>query len=587
MTLLPVLGQPVLNMPRAVPIQIERQPKENIPQTRQDRERIRAEIREFVRQRKPVPPLRADELRTLAEEFVDDFNLNPIYTEYVIVLMNSEMWRDTLAAVPYERRLLLLPKCLRIEERCPAPFDEFGLLCKQCGLCSIQDLQAEAERLGYAVLVAEGSALVMAIIETGKIEAIVGVSCLSVLEKAFPFMEAAAIPGVAIPLLQDDCKDVTVDLDWVWEVIHLTSDDRTYRMNLDRLREEVQTWFTASELDRLMGPASNETERLGREWLAKDGKRWRPFLSVCVWKALQEDPDAEIPDDLRKIAIAVECFHKASLIHDDIEDNDDLRYGDATLHVSHGIPMALNVGDLLLGEGYRLIAECEADPKRVTAMLRVAAMGHRTLCLGQGDELTWTRNPAPLSSLEVMDIFRRKTSPAFEVALQLGAVLGGGDRDLAAVLSRYSNALGIAYQIRDDVTDLTNGDDPSDLMMMRPTLPLALLLERTVASPDEKALVEKAWCRQTDEGELEQIRRMMESYGIPNRCHVLQESYKEEALRALSELQSPNLKGLLRRVVSKIFSLELKGWCSEFEARNGSGSPTGAEGAGELDFARR
>ena len=466
-----------------------------------------------MKQRKPVPPLRVDELRALAEEFVASFNLDPIYTEYVVVLMNSEMWRDSLAAVPYERRLLLLPKCLRIEERCPAPFDEFGLLCKQCGLCSIQDLQAEAERLGYAVLVAEGSALVMAIIETGKIEAIVGVSCLSVLEKAFPFMEAAAIPGVAIPLLQDDCKDVTVDLEWVWEVIHLTSEDRTYRMNLDKLREDVQTWFAPEELDRLMGPASNETERLGREWLAKDGKRWRPFLSVCVWKALQEDPEAEIPDDLRKIAIAVECFHKASLIHDDIEDNDDLRYGDATLHVSHGVPMALNVGDLLLGEGYRLIAECEADPKRVTAMLRVAAIGHRTLCLGQGDELSWTRNPQPLSSIGVMDIFRRKTSPAFEVALQLGAVLGGGDEKLASILSRYSSALGIAYQIRDDVTDLTNGDDPSDLMMMRPTLPLALLLERTVASPDERMLVEKAWRRQTDEGELEQIRGMMASYG--------------------------------------------------------------------------
>src|SRR6201988_1972478 len=95
---------------------------------------------------------------------------------------------------------------------CPAPFDEFGLLCKQCGLCSIQDLQNEAERLGYAVLVAEGSALVMSLIQTGKIEAIVGVSCLSVLERAFPYMEAAAIPGVAVPLLQDACIGTTLDL---------------------------------------------------------------------------------------------------------------------------------------------------------------------------------------------------------------------------------------------------------------------------------------------------------------------------------------------------------------------------------------
>ena len=63
-----------------------------------------------------------------------------------------------------------------------------------------EELQAEAERLGYAVLCAEGSAIVMAIIQTGKIDAIVGVSCLSVLEKAFPYMESAAIPGIAILL---------------------------------------------------------------------------------------------------------------------------------------------------------------------------------------------------------------------------------------------------------------------------------------------------------------------------------------------------------------------------------------------------
>src|SRR5207244_11368142 len=87
------------------------------------------------------------------------------YRDYVAVLLNNEAWRETLSGIPYERRLLLLPKCLRVEAKCPAPFDEYGLLCKRCGLCSIQDLQEEAERLGYAVLVAEGSATGMAIIQ--------------------------------------------------------------------------------------------------------------------------------------------------------------------------------------------------------------------------------------------------------------------------------------------------------------------------------------------------------------------------------------------------------------------------------------
>src|SRR5205823_3667956 len=183
-----------------------------------------------------------------------------------------------------ERRLLLLPKCLRVESKCPAPFDEFGLLCKQCGLCSIQDLQSEAERLGYAVLVAEGSAIVMSLIQTGKIEAIVGVSCLSVLERAFPYMEAAAVPGVAVPLLQDDCIDTTVDLDWVWDYIHLTSDDKTRRLDLGALREQVDGWFNLEALEEIMGLAEGRTEQIGRDWLCRAGKRWRPFLTVAAFE---------------------------------------------------------------------------------------------------------------------------------------------------------------------------------------------------------------------------------------------------------------------------------------------------------------
>ena len=219
-----------------------------------------------------MPPLVLDELREHADTSSRAPACRPIYRDYVGVLLNNEVWREQLATVPFERRLLLLPKCLRVEDKCPAPFDEFGLLCKQCGLCTIQDLQEEAERLGYAVLVAEGSALVMALIQTGKIDAIVGVSCLSVLERAFPYMEAAAIPGVAIPLLQDDCKDTTVDIDWVWDVIHLTSDDRTRRLDLDALREEVETWFTPAVARRRARPGA-ERDRADRARVAGRGRQ--------------------------------------------------------------------------------------------------------------------------------------------------------------------------------------------------------------------------------------------------------------------------------------------------------------------------
>src|SRR3989442_4606789 len=308
-----------LSLPRHIVQQRFRPPKTNIPQTAAERNQMLQFIRHYVVEYNPVPPLPRDDLKVHADRVVGMLKCDPIYRDYVGVLLNNEMWREQLAGVPFERRLLLLPKCLRVESKCPAPFDEFGLLCKQCGLCSIQDLQTEAERLGYAVLVAEGSAIVMSMIQTGKIEAIVGVSCLSVLERAFPYMEAAAIPGVAVPLLQDDCIDTTVDIDWVWDYIHLTSDDHTRRLDLSALREEVDFWFSPAALDLIMGNAEGETERIARAWLGRAGKRWRPFLTVATFQALRAGAPAPLPQDLRKLAVAVECFHKASLIHDDIE----------------------------------------------------------------------------------------------------------------------------------------------------------------------------------------------------------------------------------------------------------------------------
>ncbi len=569
-----------VSFPRVIPVHNARAPQANIPQTLLERERLKMLAKAYVADVRPVPPLPADELRGHAAVMLQRASMPDLYREYTAVLINNEVWRDALAGIPYERRLLLMPKCLRVEEKCPAPFDEFGLLCKKCGLCSIQDLQDEAERLGYAVLVAEGSAIVMSIIETGKIEAIVGVSCLSVLERAFPYMEAAAIPGIAIPLLQDDCIDTAVDLDWVWDVIHLTSDDRTYRMDLETIRREVDGWFLPDALDAFLGPARSETERIARDWLSRAGKRWRPFLTVCAWKALTDDPEAPIPDGLRRAAIAVECFHKASLVHDDIEDDDATRYGADALHAEHGVPVALNAGDLLIGDGYRLLAECGAPADVAIEMVRKAAEEHRTLSIGQGTELSWVRTPRPLTSLQVLDIFRQKTAPAFEVALAIGCLYAGGYDDVADTITRYSEAIGMAYQIRDDLQDLAG--DAGDICGGRPSLPLAVGLERARARDDLHVIVEPAWRRAaTSDEERAAVLGALAELKVQDRCDALLQGYKEEAIRALAAIENPSLKGLLRRVVGKIFNdLEVKGWCSEFEARNAAGREARASAAG-------
>jgi len=569
---------PLAVLPSAVPPAVirSRPPHPSIPQTKPERDRLLDAIRRGLTDQPAVPPLAMEPLHERARAALAAADLPETYLDYAAVLVNNESWRDALAQVPFERRLLLMPKCLREENRCPAPFDEFGLLCKQCGLCSIQDFQTEAERLGYAVLVAEGSALVMAMIQTGQIEAIVGISCLPVLEKTFPFVEAAAIPAVAVPLLQDDCIDTTVDIDWVWDYIHLEAADSSRRLDLGSLQDRVGSWFTPSALDDCLGPADGSAEELGREWLAVGGKRWRPFLAAAVCEALGGDSQAR---SLKRLALAVECFHKASLVHDDIEDGDLERYGQPTLCGREGIPVALNVGDLLIGEGYRLIAESGLPAASMPTAVKEAAEAQRLLCRGQGIELAWARQPELLSSRQVLEIFRLKTAPAFDAAVQFGAIAAGRHAEVTDVLHRYSEAVGIAYQIRDDLDDLRDDAGLNHGGPARPSVVLALAAER--ARGDDRTMLQAIASGQPVEGVTpEAIRQAVATAKADEKAALLLESYKEQAVRALDDLEDASLKGLLRRIVARIFNeLSFSGFCREAEqTRQAAGTPqTGTE----------
>jgi geranylgeranyl pyrophosphate synthase len=538
-------------------------PEEGIPPTKPERDRLLGLVRRYVEAQRPVPPLSLEEVEGFAQKVAEMASVDGNYRKFLMVLASNAAWTEALAGVPFDRRLLLLPQCLRDQARCAADVDEFGLLCHHCGHCPIHELQEAAERLGYVVLVAEGTVAVTSLLDSGKIEAVVGVGCLASLERVFPYMDAGAIPGLAIPLLRDGCANTSVDLDWVWDAIQLTRTSGVFsrkkrlpmssRLDLDALRSEVEAWFAPESLDATMGPAPTQTERIARQWLAKSGKRWRPFLALCAFQALRDDPEAPAPAALRQIAVAIECFHKASLVHDDIEDNDPLRYGEQTLHEAHGVPIALNVGDFLLGEGYRLIAESDAPAVARAEMLRVASHGHRDLSIGQGEELCWLRHPAPLASRQVLDIFRHKTAPAFEVALRLGALCGGASDGLWEPLHECSEALGIAYQIRDDLEDFFGDEGIRVPDTIGPSILLAIAHER--AEGEAKGLLDALWRSPATASALApNLARALQELRVEQIARGLLEDYKQRAIRALRPLTNPSLKGLLRRVIGKIFN---------------------------------
>ncbi len=521
-----------------------------IPPTKAERNRCLAEAALYAEKHRLVPPLAFRELMEHCEALCKEADIAHAYKDFLAVCLNNEAWRPQLAGIPFDKRLLLLPQCLRHPEACRAPIDAFGLSCRFCGNCVIGDLQHEAEQMGYTVLVAEGSPIVTSLLRSGRIKAVIGVSCLNVLEQVFPYMEAGAIPGLAVPLLRDGCSNTAVDIDWVWDAIHLSGSSGGGLVDIDGLREEVRSWFRRKKLQSIMGPPRSETERIARNFLTGEGKRWRPFLTACAYQALMGGSEEPIPEAVKSAAVAVECFHKASLVHDDIEDEDSERYGRPTLHKRYGIPVALNAGDLLVGEGYRLLAE--ADTPYRAALLRAAAQGHRTLCNGQGAELAWARKRRVLSPAEVLEIFSEKTAPAFEVALKLGIILGGRGEELTGVIHRFSTAVGIAYQIRDDLQDAFEITESAEAGRLRPSLLLALATER--AGGAERKFLDRFWrFGFRGPGDREKLNEIFTGLGVLTKTAELVAWYKDQAIRALCGLDNPNLKALLRRIVGKIF----------------------------------
>lgn len=431
----------------------------DVPQTYRERRHLRNLIDDFVNGQPWRPPLSMDDLFNLSDRLISEHMLDPAIKGWIMVEINNCIWRDTVASIPYDKRILLLPKCLSSSSKCKADVDELGLLCHRCNHCSIPVLQDKADSLGMMSMVAEGFTTVIGLIENRVVDTVIGVGCLDSLERAFPLLINNAVPGLAIPLNFSGCKDTDVDYEYVDRMISMQSEKEVCLLDYDYLKSTLKTWFSEENLNTILTDSDDQTSRIAREWLGGDGKRWRPYLLAATYMALTGDKD--IPKEVELAAVAVECFHKASLVHDDIEDNDTTRYGKQTVYATYGEAIAINVGDILLGYGYDLLARCGK-----MELVKVAAKAHIDLCRGQGMELEWIAAGGPLTTDFVLRVFRQKTVPAFDVSLTMGVICAGGDQPLIDNLHRYSDALGIAYQLLDDLEDggmATSIDSPREL----------------------------------------------------------------------------------------------------------------------------
>jgi len=566
-----------------------------VPPTLELREHLRARCAELASSLDRSKLLSKDELEQIARNLLQSLEQPEGYLGWTMVMISSEFWRDAVASVPPERRLFLLPHCLKHAEGCPADYDQFGMNCKQCGACSIADFRGAAEEMGYRVLVAEGSPVVMKIIIGGYVDAVIGVACLNVLEKAIDKILLAGIPCMAVPLLSDDCRNTKVDEPWVEQMVRTPyvparQETRTY-VHLMRSAAEL---FTTESLDRYSprlrgkGPLTETavtrdsivgmdpimaTEHIAMDFLARGGKHSRPFITLAAYDALTGDLGttadgsehcAKIPPTVRRAALSIETFHKASLVHDDIEDDDAFRYGQPAVHRRFGTSTAINVGDYLIGLGYRLLSgriddDRRFDPQSRIDVLDCLANAHTRLAEGQGAELLWRDAlEKSLKPLDALKIYALKTAPAFEAALYSGIRFAGDATPYLEPVRVFSRNLGVAFQILNDLDDWTSNAGnkvaaAGDVLGGRPTLLLALALEGLSEADREELLrVIADDCELPDAQRIATTRRLYESAGVFELAQRLVEKHQSRAEAVAEKIEPEPLRRLFYFLIDTV-----------------------------------
>jgi geranylgeranyl diphosphate synthase type II len=233
------------------------------------------------------------------------------------------------------------------------------------------------------------------------------------------------------------------------------SDARAYLLERAALVEAA--------LDARLPPAAEPPARLHaamRHLVFPGGKRLRPVLALAAAEALGAAPELALP-----AAAAVELVHTYSLVHDDLPcmDDDPERRGRPSVHVAFGEATAVLAGDALLALAFEVLASDglgalpargpapAAERRLAAAALLARAAGSHELVGGQADDLALGAGEADAERIE--SIHRRKTAALIAASIGCGALLAGGDREQVARLRRFGEAVGVAFQIADDLLD--------------------------------------------------------------------------------------------------------------------------------------
>ena len=308
-----------------------------------------------------------------------------------------------------------------------------------------------------------------------------------------------------------------------------------------------------AEVDRALRALDLPAEPEGlyepvRYVLEGGGKRVRPALVLLVAHALGGDAARAraLP-----AALAVEVFHNFTLVHDDIMDHAPTRRGRPTVHERWDASTAILAGDLMMGLSYDLVARTEGAD--VATLVRSFATMVARLCEGQSLDLAFERR-ADVSVEDYLDMIDRKTGALLELALELGGRVAGASAETLGSLQEAGRAVGRAFQIQDDVLDLT-AEAPGwgkaiggDLVEGKKAYLSLRAVER--AAGEERAWLARAVDGGLPPGDVDEARERMRRLGVLDEAADAVARYSADADAALAALPAGPARAALRQLVA-------------------------------------
>jgi farnesyl diphosphate synthase len=268
--------------------------------------------------------------------------------------------------------------------------------------------------------------------------------------------------------------------------------------DLQAFARRVELWRARVDaaLERAIPAASESPQRLHaamRHATLDGGKRMRPLLVYATGTAFgAEESTLDAP------AAAVELIHAYSLVHDDLPamDDDAQRRGKPTTHVAFDEATAILAGDALQSLAFELLADATAPSQTCVAMLRelAVAAGARGMCGGQALDLAATGNGAAIDIDALQRLHALKTGALLRAAVRLGAIAADVDAKTVVRLDAFGDALGLAFQIRDDLLDVEGDSDTlgktagKDAAQAKATFPALLGIDASRARLQQLAL---------------------------------------------------------------------------------------------------